>query len=113
MIPYYENYDNLEYQSPFLDTITDFFHNFFVEHKCQNFYQIHETTKGETFENIAKLYGVNTFTLLMYYEVYFEEFEKINRKDIDIGGIYDGEQDLKEGDKILVPCYPQKVSKYE
>lgn len=93
--------------------IVEFWEQFFKEHGCEKRYFVHTVKKGETLSSVAKHYEVSEEILIQYISLGFDEFEKINDRDIDIWEVYDGKTNLQPNDKLLIPCIPQKVSKYE
>lgn len=93
--------------------VVDFWKRFLREHGCKNSYQIHTIKKNETLHSIAKKYGLDAFTLTYYNNMRFDILRELNNRLMVVGRTNQGEEKLVIGEKLVIPCLPKKISKYE
>lgn len=96
---------------PFLD----FVDNFMQEHGCEETYTTHTVKKGETLASIAEAYGTDEVVIWLYCGLFQEVYNRINKRkaDSDVDIDIDKKDALAPGLKLIMPCYPVKISKFE
>ncbi|EJF55184.1 hypothetical protein SapgrDRAFT_3551 [Saprospira grandis DSM 2844] len=98
---------------PELNRILLFWKDFFREHGCSKAYNIHSVVSGESYESICKKYQMDELVVIIYNSFYEDVFRALNQRDLDLKAIWEHKQALHPKDKLLIPCLPEKVSKYE
>ncbi|EAY25761.1 LysM peptidoglycan-binding domain-containing protein [Microscilla marina] len=93
--------------------VITFWKRFLVEHGCKDSYQVHRVRKNETISSIARNYSLDPELLALFNDIYFDILRQLNNKLMDVLSIYEGKKKLLTNDKLLIPCLPKKVSKYE
>lgn len=93
-----------------VEKVFDFIRNLYRDKGCpQESYFIHIVKPQENLYSIAKFYGVGVKYLVKYnlnhrLSAYYSYYDK-NVRRFDIKKIYNGEEKLWKGDRLVIPCF--------